>query len=86
MPISSVHGISQARILEWVTCHPAGDIPDPQELTSPVAPVLAVKFFTIVPRGKPLMPLISLLIGLHFYHLFGITEHCFTEFNVQFSF
>ena len=67
-------------------CHPAGDIPDPQELTSPVAPVLAVKFFTIVPRGKPLMPLISLLIGLHFYHLLGITEHCFTEFNVQFSF
>ena len=66
---------------------PPGDLPDPGiELASPVAPALAGRFFTIEPPGKPLMPLIPLLIGLHFYHLLGITEHCFTEFNVQFSF
>ena len=26
---SSIHGILQARILEWVGCPPPGDIPDP---------------------------------------------------------
>ena len=29
-PGSSVHGISQARILEWVTFPPSGDLPDPE--------------------------------------------------------
>ena len=28
-PGSSVHGILQARILEWVLCSPPGDLPDP---------------------------------------------------------
>ena len=28
-PGSSVHGIFQARILEWVACPPPGDLPDP---------------------------------------------------------
>ena len=27
-PDSSVHGILQARILEWVACPPPGDLPD----------------------------------------------------------
>ena len=28
-PGSSVHGIFQARILEWVACPPPGDLSDP---------------------------------------------------------
>jgi len=53
---SSVHGIFQARILEWVA------IPFPEELLNPgtkpvstVSPVLTGEFFTITPPGKPLM-------------------------------
>ena len=29
LPGSSVHGIFQARILEWLPCPPPGDLPDP---------------------------------------------------------
>jgi len=29
LPGHSVHGISQARILEWVAIPPPGDLPDP---------------------------------------------------------
>ena len=36
LPDSSVHGILQARILEWVTIPFSGDLPDPgTELESP---------------------------------------------------
>ena len=46
---------------------PPGDLPDPGiELASPVAPALVGRFFTTAPPGKPLMPLIPLLIGLPF--------------------
>ena len=42
-PSSSIHGILQARILEWVACLPLGDLPDPGiELVSSVAPALQV--------------------------------------------
>ena len=38
-PGSSVHGIFQARVLEWVAVPPPGDLPDPEteleSLTSP---------------------------------------------------
>ena len=30
LPDSSVHEISQVRILEWVACPPPGDLPDPE--------------------------------------------------------
>ena len=43
-PTSSVHGISQARILEW-------HIPDPG--IEPLSPGLAGGFFTTDPPGKP---------------------------------
>ena len=40
-PGFSVHGIFQARILEWVAVPPPGDLPDPGiEPASPVAPAL----------------------------------------------
>ena len=49
-PGSSVHGILQARILEWVV----GDLPDPgTESASPTYPALAGRFFTTEPPGKP---------------------------------
>ena len=47
---SSVHGIFQARILEWVP-YP-GDFPGPG--IQPMFPALAGRFFTTEPAGKPL--------------------------------
>ena len=45
-PESSVHGILQARILEY-PCPPPGDLPDPgTEPTSLTSPLLAGGFFT----------------------------------------
>ena len=47
LPGSSVHGILQARILEWLPCLPPGDFPNPGiELKSPGSPALASGFFT----------------------------------------
>ena len=40
-PGSSVHGILQSRILQWVAMPPAGDLPDPGiEPAHPVSPAL----------------------------------------------
>ena len=51
----SVHGIFQARILEWRPFPPPGDLSDPEiEPASPVAPSWAGGFFTTAPPGKPL--------------------------------
>ena len=50
---SSIHGILQARILEWVVVPPPGDLPDPEiGHASLASPALAGEFFTIVPPGK----------------------------------
>ena len=48
LPGSSVHGILQARILEWVaSISSPGDLPDPGiEPESPTSPALAGGFFT----------------------------------------
>ena len=47
-PGSSVHGILQARILEWVAVFPpSGDLSDPGvEPASLMSPALAGRFFT----------------------------------------
>ena len=50
-PGSSVHGISQARILGWVPIPSAGDLPDPG--IEPASPALAGRFFTTEPPGRP---------------------------------
>ena len=43
-PGSFVHGILQARILEWLPCPPPGGLPDPEiEPGSPAAPALQVE-------------------------------------------
>ena len=50
---SSVHGILQARILEWIALPLTGNLPDPGiEPVSIAAPVLAGGFFTTEPPGK----------------------------------
>ena len=52
-PGSSVQGILQARILEWVAMPSSRDLPDPgTESTSPVSPSLTGRFFTTAPPGK----------------------------------
>ena len=54
-PGSSVHGILQARILEWLTIPPPEDLPDPGiKPVSLVSPVLPGRFFTTAPPGKPI--------------------------------
>ena len=48
LPGSSVHGILQARILEWVALSSRGSSPPREE-----SPALAGGFFTTEPPGKP---------------------------------
>ena len=51
-PVSSVHGILQARILEWVLpCPPPGDLPNPG--IEPRFPALQVDSLPAGPQGKP---------------------------------
>ena len=53
-PGSSVHGISQARILEWLPFPTSGDLPNPGiKPESFASPALAGGFFTTEPQGKP---------------------------------
>ena len=54
LPGSSVHGILQARILEWVAYPPPRDLPDPGiEPLSPVSPALQANSLPAEPSGKP---------------------------------
>ena len=54
LPGSPVHGILQARILEWVAISSSRGLSDPGvEPVSPASPALAGGFFTTVPPGKP---------------------------------
>ena len=53
LPGSPVHGIFQARILEWVAIPFSRDLHDPGvESASLVLPALAGGFFTAAPPGK----------------------------------
>ena len=45
------HGISQARILEWIAISSPGDHPDP--VINPTSPALAGALSTTEPPGKP---------------------------------
>ena len=52
---SSVHGILQARILEWVAISYSRDLPNTGiKPTSPECSALSRRFFTTEPSGKPL--------------------------------
>ena len=46
-----VHGISQARILEWLPFPSSGNLPNPR--IEPVSPALVGRFFTSEPPAKP---------------------------------
>ena len=59
-PGSSVHRISQARILEWVAISSPRDLPD--SWIEPNSPALAGGFFTTEPPGKPSKINITFLI------------------------
>ena len=50
-PGSSVHGISQARILEWAAIPFSGDLPDPE--IEPGVPALQADSLLSKPPGKP---------------------------------
>ena len=53
-PGSSVHRISQARILDGLPFPPPGDLPNPRiQPKSLTTPPLAGRFFTSEPPGKP---------------------------------
>ena len=49
-PVDSVHGISQARILEWVAIFSSRGSPDPE--IKPASPALAGGFFATEPPGE----------------------------------
>ena len=53
-PGSFVHGILQARILEWLAISSPGDLPDPG--IKPEFPELAGRFFITEPPGKHTTP------------------------------
>ena len=55
-PGSSVHGIPQTSIVEWVATSSSRDLPDPEiELVFPASLFLAGGLFTTEPPEKPLM-------------------------------
>ena len=51
LPGYSVHGISLARILEWVAFPSPGDLPDPG--IEPRSPALQADSLQAEPQGKP---------------------------------
>ena len=69
-PESSVHEISQARILEWVAVSSSRGSSQPKDRTA--SPALAGGFFTTEPPGKPQSRSgcmqISCAIPLHGWH------------------
>ena len=52
-PGSSVHGILQTRILQWLPCPPPGNLP--YLGIKPTSPALKDGFFTTETPGKPTM-------------------------------
>ena len=72
LPGSSIHGISQARILSGLTFPSPGNLPNPR--IKPMSPVLADSFFTTESPGKSMckyiaMPFVLLLLLSRFSHV-----------------
>ena len=53
VPCSSVHGILQARILEWVAMPPPGDLPDPGIEPSSVSCLWQAGSLPLAPPENP---------------------------------
>ena len=61
---SPVHGIFQARILEWVSIFTPGDLPCPEiKPASPVSSALAGKFFITEPPEKPIRKITNIYLA-----------------------
>ena len=94
LPGSSVHGISQARILEWISISFSRDILDWG--IEPASPALAGRFFTTEPPGKVHILLSTLETFIYYFqnkHFstnstdeFKNVLHYSTEFIVGFLF
>ena len=62
LPGSSVHGVLQARILEWLPFPSPGDLLNPGiKPVSLASPALAGGFFTTEPPGKPIFNISRLI-------------------------
>ena len=60
-PDSSVHGILQARVLEWGAMPSSSDLPDPGiELVSPAAPELQADSLLLSQLGSPLCYMLNI--------------------------
>ena len=75
-PDSSVHGISQARTLEWVAISFSRGLPDPGIRPTPFA--LAGGFFTTELPGKPIFFMyVCILLCQVFFVGSNLTRDCF---------
>ena len=83
LPGLSVHGISQARILEWAALSYSRGFSPKISLTSPVSPALAHGFFIIAPPGKPIR--IDIDIYIYFAETFENKSLMFRHFTKYFS-
>ena len=61
LPGSSVHGILQARILEWVAMQP-GDLPNPG--IKPRSPTLQADSLPSEPQGKPVLYIVVYIMSI----------------------
>jgi len=69
-----IHGISQARILEWVAISSSGDLRDPG--IEPACPALTDGFFIAEPPGKPsLCYSYTYLPGVNFLYILYMQEN-----------
>ena len=69
LPGSSVHGIFQLRILEWVAISSSGHLPDPEiKPMSPVYPALQMDSLLTEPSGETHLNMFS---DFHFYFFNG---------------
>ena len=69
-PGFSVHGILQARILEWVACPPPGDLPDAGvEPVSPVAPALQADSLPLSYQGNPKVFLYTIIWKCYYLYI-----------------
>ena len=84
-PGSSVQGVLQARILEWVAIPFSRDLPDSG--IEPGSPALAGGFFTTEPPGKPTVDsccaLISVKTSSLHYSSFSGSQNSLTYFAIR---
>ena len=76
LPGSSVHGICQVRILEWVVFPFSRDFANPR--IKPTSPELAGGFFTTEPLGRPMISNMFSMEGktsIEYFSLFLITRY-----------